>query len=106
MPADAVLSGPKYMTQALDDCHAMVTFGSNACFEAVLSGVPSIVLGDAVMRSISSTDLADVLNPRLATDAERYQVLTALSYCQFREAEWRDGTAWPEMKQQLREVSP
>lgn len=104
VPADSVLSSPKYMSQALDGAHAMVTFGSNACFEAVLAGVPSVILGDAVLAPISSTSLADVCSPRLATDAEREQLLRALAYCQFRETEWKAGTAWPEIKRQLDEV--
>lgn len=104
VPADSVLSSPKYMSQALDGAHAMVTFGSNACFEAVLAGVPSVILGDAVLAPISSTKLADVTAPRLASDAEREQLLRALAYCQFRESEWKAGTAWPEIKRQLDEV--
>ncbi len=105
VPPGAVLSAPKYMVHALADCHAMVTFGSNACFEAVLCGVPSIVLGDAVLAPISSTSLADVLEPRQASMDDRYRLLSTLAYCQFREAEWQAGTAWPEIKRQLREVS-
>ncbi len=104
VPDGAVLSSPKYMVQALDHCHAMVTFGSNACFEAVMSGVPSIILGDAVLRAISSTSLADVLEPHQASMDDRYRLLSALAYCQFREAEWKAGTVWPEIKRQLDEV--
>jgi hypothetical protein len=47
-------TGDETITDALWGAHALVTHGSNACFEAALLGVPSIVLGDAVAAPISS----------------------------------------------------
>lgn len=104
VPTGCVLSKPKAFVDALEGCHAIVTYGSNACFEAMCRGVPSIVTGDAVMRPISSTLVTDVRRPYLASEDDRRQILSALAYCQFREREWSDGTAWPEMRRQLDEV--
>lgn len=106
VPKGAVLSSPKYMTQALEDCWAMVTFGSNACFEAMCMGVPSIVLGDAVMRDVSSRSIEAVCKPFMAPDAVRRTILSNLAYCQFRQIEWSGGIAWPEVKRQMHEVPP
>jgi hypothetical protein len=100
------LSRHKYIGQVLAGAHALVTFGSNACFEAMLAGVPSIVLGDAVMRPISSTQIESIMHPRLAEDGERARLLHTLAYCQFREREISKGKAWDEIKLQLREVLP
>lgn len=81
--------------------HCLVTHGSNACFEAMLAGVPSIILGSAVMRPISSTSLDEIENPRLASDAEREALLRFLAYQQWTLKELVDGKAWPIIRRQL-----
>lgn len=82
------------ITDVLQDAWALVTHGSNACFEAVIMGIPSIVLGDAVAGPISSRDIEELENPRLASDTERRQWLANLSYCQWTLAELATGEAW------------
>jgi hypothetical protein len=104
VPRGAVLSSPKYMRQALEGAHATTTFGSNACFESVLEGIPCVVTGDAVLGSICSRSNADVLAPVQASLEDRHRVFTNLAYCQFREREWSSGFAWPEIRRQLDEV--
>jgi hypothetical protein len=89
------------ISDALKDCHCVVTHGSNACFEAMLAGVPSIVLGDAVMKPISSVEEHMVENPRLASDKERDQVLNFLAYQQWTQIEMLDGIAWPHIRRQF-----
>lgn len=89
---------PEYITGALQNAHAMVTHGSNACFEAILAGVPCIVLGDAVAKPISSTEIADVEQPRLASDAERQQWFANLAYLQWNLREMASGEAWQHMR--------
>lgn len=101
---DTTLSRHKSIYDLLPGAHALITYGSNACFEAVLSGVPSIVLGDAVLRPISTTDLGEIERPRLADDADRMRLLSSLAYCQFRLREIGTGEAINELKAQLREV--
>lgn len=85
----------------LGNAHCLVTHGSNAVFEAALNGVPCIVMGDAVAKPISSTDLEDVNRPRLASDAERLQWASNLAYCQWTLGELESGEAWPHIKGQL-----
>lgn len=80
---------------------AMVTHGSNACFEAALLGVPCIVLGDAVAKPISSTTLRGIKRPYLATDAERGQWLANLAFCQWTMAEFASGEAWAVIRPQI-----
>lgn len=80
--------------EALTDCWAMVTHGSNACFEAVLSGIPCIVLGDAVAKPLSSTALADIEAPKLASDDDRLAWAHALAHWQYTLAELASGEAW------------
>lgn len=92
---------PETIVQALGDAWAMVTHGSNACFEAMVLGIPSIVLGDAVARPISSTAIADIRSPRLATDTERRQLLANIAYHQWTLAEFSSGAAWEFIRQEL-----
>jgi len=79
----------------------MVTHGSNACFEAVCAGVPCIITGDAVAKPISSTAVADINGPYLATDRQRRQWLANLAYQQWTMLEFRTGEAWATIRQQI-----
>ena len=86
------------ITDVLQDAWVLVTHGSNACFEAVLYGIPCIILGDAVARPISSTALEEIENPRLATDEERRLWLAQLAYSQWTLPELASGDAWKHIR--------
>ncbi len=86
------------LASVFENCHAVVTHGSNCCFEAALMGVPSIVLGDGVMKSISSTQLRQVENPHLC---ERGEVFDALAYHQWTLAEFSSGQAFDTIRKWL-----
>lgn len=79
------------ITSVLLGAWALVTHGSNACFEAALVGVPSIVLGDGVGAAISSTSLDDLEEPK---HGKREQWLANLAYHQWTEDEYRSGEAF------------
>jgi len=80
--------------QVLDGAHCLITHGSNACFEAAILGVPSIVLGDGVGSPISSRDMRDIENPLRCAEKTRLQWLANLAYCQWTLAEFSSGAAW------------
>lgn len=92
---------PETIDQALAGAHACVTHGSNAVFEAVVAGVPCIVLGAAVAEPISSHTLEEIENPRLADDAERRQWLANIAYCQWTLPEFAAGDAWRVLRPQI-----
>jgi hypothetical protein len=85
----------------LAGAHVLVTHGSAAALDAMLAGVPAIVLGHAVTREISSTTLDDLEDPYLATAAERAKLLANLAYCQWRLNEIAAGAAWRHILQVL-----
>jgi hypothetical protein len=87
--------------QALADCWAVVTHGSNACFESVICGVPVIVLGEAIAKPISSTALEDLADPWLCTFKERHGWINAIAYTQWTEAEFASGLAWQTIRGQI-----
>jgi hypothetical protein len=92
---------PETLEQILVGAHALVTHGSNACFEAVLAGVPCIILGDGVAKPLSSTSLDELDAPRLASEEERRQWLANLAYWQWTRAELADGSAWQFIGEQI-----
>lgn len=87
--------------EVLEGAWALVTHGSNAVFEAVLQGIPCIVLGDAVAKPISTTELADIETPLLASYGQRHQWLNNLAYCQWTLPEFHDGIAWQYIRPQI-----
>lgn len=99
--AGALFSVGGEFTPLLADAHAVVVQGSNAGFEAMLNGVPSIVLGTAVVKPISSTKLSEIERPRYATEAERIKFLNNLAYHQWTPSELQDGKAWEWIKQRI-----
>lgn len=95
-------SGPGHtLAQCLDGAHALVTHGSNACFEAVVAGVPCIVVGEAVAKPISSTTMDELESPRLASDDERGQWLSNLAYLQWTLREIASGEMWSNLRSQV-----
>lgn len=96
---------PEHLSDLLPNAHALVTNGSNASFEAILAGVPTIVLGEAVSAPLSSDALEDIETPRLADMEARLQWAADLAYCQWTLAELRSGEAWPHIDKQLRVVA-
>lgn len=79
------------LQEVLTNAYCIVTHGSNACFEATLAGVPSIILGDAIAAPIAATSL-DQIN--VLPMGKRLQWLYNLSYHQWTEAEMASGEAW------------
>jgi hypothetical protein len=94
-------SREKFIGNVLEHAHVLVTYGSNACFEAMLCGVPSIILGNAVMRSISSTRVEDVNRPHYAQMSDRERLLTRLAHCQWSLDELSSGAAWSYLRRML-----
>lgn len=86
--------GDQSIRDALTDAWAVVTHGSNACFEAVIYGIPCIILGEGVAKPLSSTSIGDIERPRLASDDERARWANALSFFQYTAAEFASGEAW------------
>lgn len=92
---------PETLSDLLATAHVLVTHGSNACFEAVMAGVPCIVLGEGVAKPLSSTELADVESLHLAGDAERRQWAANLAYYQWNSREFASGEAWEFLGREL-----
>ena len=62
--------------------------------EAVMLGKPAIVLGPSAAHNVCSDSLEDIEKLYIPTLDEVEEWAAHLAYCQFTEAEMRDGTAW------------
>jgi hypothetical protein len=76
------------------DVHCLVTYSSIAAGEALLLGKPAITLGPNAASALCSQTLAEIENPHIPTLDEVHAWARHIAYCQFTEAEMRDGTAW------------
>ena len=77
-----------------DDIFCVVTYNSIAALEAVMHGLPAFTLGPNAAEPLCNTNLVDIESPFFPNKDEVEHVLRHLSYCQFTEAEYKDGTAW------------
>lgn len=87
-------SGRETIQDVLRNAWCLVTHGSNACFEAMLAGIPTIILGNAVTRPISTTSLALIESPKCEADPARLKLACALAYHQWTKPEFTSGLAW------------
>jgi UDP:flavonoid glycosyltransferase YjiC (YdhE family) len=89
----------------LEGAAVVLTHSSSACFDALMSGVPCVVLGDGVTRGICSTTVADIEAPRRATHAERRAMLSGMAYHQWSLTEIREGKLWPVLRSIMRSTT-
>ena len=85
----------KTIQQALnDDVHCLITYNSIAAIEAMMEGVPAIVLGQNAASVICETHLSNVDHPRFPNKETMDAFMAHLSYCQFSVPEMESGFAW------------
>jgi hypothetical protein len=84
------------------ETYCLITYGSNACFDALRAGIPSIVLGNGVTRMISSRCWSDVENLKLPSEKEVQQFMNRLAYYQWDHDEFANGAFWEFAKCELR----
>ena len=77
-----------------DDIHCLVTYNSIAAVEALMEGVPAIVLGQNAASSLCSNTLDKIEHPKKPSEDEVYYLLCNLAYCMYTQHEILDGRAW------------
>lgn len=87
------------MEQELRHTQVLITHGSNACFEAALHGVPSIVLGEGITKSISSGKVEHVRKPRPVCQEDVLRLCYTIAYQQWTLDEFRQGGAFEYLRQ-------
>ena len=100
------MSKPKdRIWKELDNCWALVTWGSNAALDALISGVPILTVGDSIAKTMSKCQDKDQLtwmidDPWHPSDEDRHQFFNDIAYCQFTPDEMKDGFAWGQILEQ------
>ncbi len=86
-------SGDQSIDEVLRGAYCLVTHGSNAVFDAFIRGIPTVVLGDAVTKDMSSLNFTDPwpVVPRLDF---RQQWANNLAHFQYTLPEIAKGLAW------------
>jgi len=74
--------------------HCVITYNSIAALEAVMYGLPAFTLGPNAAEPLCNKDLKSIDNPYFPEKEKILRVLRHLSYCQFTEVEYQNGTAW------------
>lgn len=98
----ARFSGPdEHIDGVVKNAWCLITHGSNAALDAIMLGVPAIVLGDGIAKPISSTDLADAVGPRMVHHKTRAAWFHAVAYQQFTMAEIAAGEMWAHIRPKL-----
>lgn len=85
----------------LKGAHAMITHGSGACLEALLAGVPAVVLGPGITSTISSMSLDEIETPQLGAEQDRNRLLANLAHCQWSLDEIRKGLIWQSLRRMI-----
>lgn len=86
---------------ALARAYCSITYGSIACVDSILAGVPAIVLGNGVAGPVAEPRIPFIPQPRWVSHEERVQWISNLCYSHFRPQEIEDGSAWAIVKEQL-----
>lgn len=93
---------PQMLGQLLPGAHALVTHGSHAAIDAILMGVPAIVLGDGAARPVSGTDLSELDGmPRYPDRETRAKWLAAIGWWQWTVPEMVDGSMWQFLREEM-----
>jgi len=80
---------------ALDqDIYCLITYSSIAAGEAILHGKPAITLGPNAAAAVCSASISEIEKIKTPSLDEITAWARHIAYCQFTEAEMRDGTAW------------
>lgn len=86
---------------ALARAYCSITYGSIACVDSIMAGVPAIVLGNGVAGPVAEPRIPFIPQPRWVSHEERVQWISNLCYCHWRPQEIEDGSAWAIVKEQL-----
>ena len=94
-------NGSTSIAEALRGCHCLVTHGSAAALDAIVNGVPVIVLGGSIAKPVSDTVIEHVEKPFWPDDKLRSRWFNAMAYCQWTTEELRTGEAWDHLKTEI-----
>lgn len=97
MHTTVIASDDALLAQLGHGCHLLATHGSTAAFDALIAGVPVLLLSkedDCAAWPLAETRMENFHAPHFPDDKTRTQVFADLAYCQFTLDEIASGFAW------------
>lgn len=98
LPPNVEFSHPsRYLRDELYNTFCLVTHGSNSALEALVNGVPVVMLSEKGVNPawpLCEHNIKNVLNPFWPDDRARLKVFSNLAWCQFTESEIANGLMW------------
>lgn len=82
---------PSKFAAVLAEANCVITYGSNACLEAAINGVPAVVLGDGIAQFKGLTRVRDVANPVWPGQDAVLRLAYHVAHCQWTLAEMAAG---------------
>ena len=79
------------LDEDLKNCHALVTYDSNAATEAVIAGVPAFTHGKTMADPVANFDIMNIEDPSMP---DRHQWLCNLAYSQWTQEELGSLLPW------------
>lgn len=91
---------PETMADLLPRAHVVVTHGASAAIDAVIAGVPAIVMGECAATPVSGI-LKQIAAPFFPPERERMEWLANLAWCQWSLNEIRSGEMWAFIQREI-----
>lgn len=92
---------PETMMDLLETAHVVVTHGSSAAMDAVISGVPAIALGESAVAPVAGSSLKQINEPPFPSDDARWQWAANVAWCQWTVSEFASGEAWDFIRREM-----
>lgn len=101
IPGMALSPSNSTIQDALRGCHCVVTHGATAAMDAIIAGVPAMVLGKCISLPVGEKEVANIENPFFPDKHQRMDWLHAVAYQQWTAGELRAGIAWAHLKAEI-----
>lgn len=97
----ALSGGETKIFDALRGAYCVVTHGSAAAMDAVINGVPVMVLGGSIAKPVATTELDQIGKVKYPQPLDLRDWTHAVAYCQWTVPELRNGEAWSVLRDEI-----
>lgn len=101
IPGTALSRPPEILDEIIPNARVLITHGSSAAIDAVISGVSAIALGDCAASPVSSDSLKALRSPFFPDERLRWLWLCSLAWFQWTSEELVSGEAWEFIRGEL-----
>lgn len=92
---------PQMLGPLLNGAYALVTHGSHAGIDAIVAGVPAIILGPGAARPVAATEIDQIKSLPFPSNEVRFRWLAALGHWQWTHEEMKSGATWRFLREEM-----